>query len=129
MPGVQCRVEVCIECFYIHIEFILLRPPVAPIDTVYKTLDLVKADITKQYSDISRIKEEIDGSGTYTMFAPNDDAWNQLDGVCIIFCLLSSVSHSCAIYTWIYTVLHTVDIYSLYVACRIISVWMEVVYI
>uniref|UniRef100_A0AAR2IUK3 FAS1 domain-containing protein n=1 Tax=Pygocentrus nattereri TaxID=42514 RepID=A0AAR2IUK3_PYGNA len=65
---------------YMKLEGMLGCPAVAPIDTVYKTLDLVKADITKQYSDISRIKEEIDGSGTYTMFVPSDDAWNQLDG-------------------------------------------------
>lgn len=60
-------------------------PPAAPIDSVYGTLVLVKADITKQYSVISKIKEEIDGSGTYTMFAPSDDAWTQLDSVCTVF--------------------------------------------
>ncbi|XP_017546921.1 periostin isoform X2 [Pygocentrus nattereri] len=76
------KAVVLYECCpgYMKLEGMLGCPAVAPIDTVYKTLDLVKADITKQYSDISRIKEEIDGSGTYTMFVPSDDAWNQLDG-------------------------------------------------
>ncbi|XP_036450308.1 periostin isoform X2 [Colossoma macropomum] len=76
------KAVVLYECCpgYMKLEGMPGCPAVAPIDTVYRTLDLVKADITKEYSDISRIKEEIDGSGTYTMFAPNDDAWNQLDG-------------------------------------------------
>ncbi|RXN06859.1 periostin isoform X1 [Labeo rohita] len=54
-------------------------PAVAPIDTVYGTLDLVNAKITKKYSDQSKMKEELDGAGTYTMFAPSDDAWTELD--------------------------------------------------
>ncbi|KAL7847502.1 hypothetical protein AOLI_G00222200 [Acnodon oligacanthus] len=76
------KAVVLYECCpgYMKLEGMPGCPAVAPIDTVYKTLDLVKADVTKQYSDISRIKEEIDGSGTYTMFVPSDDAWNQLDG-------------------------------------------------
>ncbi|KAL6473164.1 hypothetical protein MHYP_G00193520 [Metynnis hypsauchen] len=76
------KAVVLYECCpgYMRLEGMPGCPAVAPIDTVYKTLDLVKADITKQYSDISKIKEEIDGSGTYTMFVPSDDAWNQLDG-------------------------------------------------
>uniref|UniRef100_A0A672R7J6 Periostin n=1 Tax=Sinocyclocheilus grahami TaxID=75366 RepID=A0A672R7J6_SINGR len=56
-------------------------PAVAPIDTVYGTLDLVQAKITQRYSDQSKLREELDGAGSYTMFAPNDDAWEELDPV------------------------------------------------
>lgn len=38
-------------------------------------------DITQQYSDLSKIREEIEGGGSYTMFAPSNDAWEQLDTV------------------------------------------------
>ncbi|XP_026075536.1 periostin-like isoform X2 [Carassius auratus] len=54
-------------------------PAVAPIDTVYDTLDLVHAKITQQYSDLSKLREELSGAGSYTMFAPSDDAWEELD--------------------------------------------------
>ncbi|XP_073685274.1 periostin [Garra rufa] len=54
-------------------------PAVAPIDTVYGTLDLVNAKITQQYSDQSKLREELKGAGSYTMFAPSDDAWEELD--------------------------------------------------
>ncbi|XP_051973376.1 periostin isoform X2 [Xyrauchen texanus] len=52
-------------------------PAVAPIDTIYGTLGLVKAKITQEYSEKSKLKEEIEGAGSYTMFAPSDDAWEQ----------------------------------------------------
>ncbi|XP_072515685.1 periostin [Salminus brasiliensis] len=76
------KAVVLYECCpgYMELEGMRGCPAASPIDTVYGTLGLLKADITKQYSDISKIKEEIDGSGTYTMFAPSNDAWNQLDG-------------------------------------------------
>uniref|UniRef100_A0A673HYA9 Periostin, osteoblast specific factor a n=1 Tax=Sinocyclocheilus rhinocerous TaxID=307959 RepID=A0A673HYA9_9TELE len=54
-------------------------PAVAPIDTVYGTLDLVQAKITQRYSDQSKLREELDGAGSYTMFAPNEDAWEELE--------------------------------------------------
>uniref|UniRef100_A0A8B9J7F0 Periostin, osteoblast specific factor a n=1 Tax=Astyanax mexicanus TaxID=7994 RepID=A0A8B9J7F0_ASTMX len=78
------KAVVLYECCpgYMELEGMRGCPAASPIDNVYGTLGLLKADITKRYSDISKIKEEIDGSGTYTMFAPTDDAWDQLDGVC-----------------------------------------------
>ncbi|KAM9456548.1 periostin [Clarias gariepinus] len=54
-------------------------PAALPIDTIYGTLGLLKLDIAHGYSDLSKIKEEIDGAGSYTMFAPSNDAWEQLD--------------------------------------------------
>lgn len=56
-------------------------PPVAPIDHVYGTLGLVKATTSQQYSDISKLREEIEGKGSFTMFAPSNDAWEALDPV------------------------------------------------
>lgn len=54
---------------------------VAPIDNVYGTLGLVKAKNTQEYSAISKLREEIEGSGSYTFFAPSNDAWDLLDTV------------------------------------------------
>ncbi|XP_065113889.1 periostin isoform X2 [Paramisgurnus dabryanus] len=73
--------KVLYECCpgYMKLDRLPGCPAVAPIDTVYGTLDLVEAKITKEYSEKSKLKEEIDGAGTYTMFAPSDDAWEMLD--------------------------------------------------
>lgn len=54
---------------------------VAPIDHVYGTLGLVKASLTQEYSDISKLRVEIEGSGSYTFFAPSNDAWDLLEEV------------------------------------------------
>uniref|UniRef100_A0A8K9WP57 Periostin n=1 Tax=Oncorhynchus mykiss TaxID=8022 RepID=A0A8K9WP57_ONCMY len=60
----------CRNCYFL----------VAPIDNVYGTLGLVKAISTQEYSHISKLREEIEGSGSYTFFAPSNDAWDLLDG-------------------------------------------------
>uniref|UniRef100_A0A8D2PMY1 Periostin n=1 Tax=Zosterops lateralis melanops TaxID=1220523 RepID=A0A8D2PMY1_ZOSLA len=54
-------------------------PAVAPIDHVYGTLGIVGATSTQQYSDISKLREEIEGRGSFTFFAPSNEAWDQLD--------------------------------------------------
>ncbi|XP_039634117.1 periostin-like isoform X3 [Perca fluviatilis] len=54
-------------------------PAVAPIDHVYGTLGLVKATTTQQYSDMSKLREEIEGNGSFTMFAPSNEAWEQVE--------------------------------------------------
>uniref|UniRef100_UPI0037E81E0D periostin, osteoblast specific factor b isoform X1 n=1 Tax=Semicossyphus pulcher TaxID=241346 RepID=UPI0037E81E0D len=54
-------------------------PAVAPIDHVYGTLGLVKATSTQKYSDISKLRPEIEGSGSFTFFAPSNEAWEELD--------------------------------------------------
>lgn len=59
----------------------LLVLPVAPIDHVYGTLGLVKARTTQKYSALSKLREEIEGKGSFTMFAPSDEAWDLLDPV------------------------------------------------
>ncbi|KAB5550617.1 hypothetical protein PHYPO_G00055830 [Pangasianodon hypophthalmus] len=54
-------------------------PAVAPIDHVYGTLGLVDAVTTQQYSGLSKLREEIEGPGSYTFFAPSNEAWDLLD--------------------------------------------------
>ncbi|NXD73113.1 POSTN protein, partial [Eolophus roseicapillus] len=54
-------------------------PAVAPIDHVYGTLGIVGATSTQQYSDISKLREEIEGRGSFTFFAPSNEAWEQLN--------------------------------------------------
>lgn len=53
----------------------------APIDHVYGTLGLIKASTTQQYSNLSKLKEEIEGEGSFTMFAPSNEAWDQVEPV------------------------------------------------
>ncbi|XP_060751753.1 periostin isoform X2 [Tachysurus vachellii] len=73
--------DVLYECCpgYMKLEGMRGCPAAVPIDTVYGTLGVLKLAVTQHYSDLSNIREEIDGSGAYTMFAPTDDAWKQLD--------------------------------------------------
>ncbi|XP_062288865.1 periostin-like isoform X2 [Scomber scombrus] len=75
------KTMVLYECCpgYMKLEGMKGCPAVAPIDHVYGTLGLVKATTTQQYSDMSKLREEIEGKGSFTMFAPSNDAWNQLD--------------------------------------------------
>ncbi|XP_054611782.1 periostin-like isoform X2 [Dunckerocampus dactyliophorus] len=75
------KAMVVYECCpgYMHLEGMKGCPAVAPIDHVYGTLGLVKATTTQQYSDMSQLREEIEGRGSFTMFAPSNDAWGQLD--------------------------------------------------
>ncbi|KAM9320579.1 periostin isoform 2-T2 [Gastrophryne carolinensis] len=54
-------------------------PAVAPIDHVYGTLGIVGATTTQDYSDKSELRKEIEGVGSFTFFAPSNDAWDLLD--------------------------------------------------
>uniref|UniRef100_A0A8D3DEI8 Periostin n=1 Tax=Scophthalmus maximus TaxID=52904 RepID=A0A8D3DEI8_SCOMX len=74
---------VVFECCpgYMKLEGMRGCPAVAPIDHVYGTLGLIKATTTQQYADMSKLREEIEGKGSFTMFAPSNDAWEQLDPV------------------------------------------------
>lgn len=62
---------------------------VAPIDHVYGTLGIVGATSTQQYSDMSKLREEIEGRGSFTFFAPSNEAWEQLSSVsiCVYLCM------------------------------------------
>ncbi|XP_070327419.1 periostin isoform X2 [Odocoileus virginianus] len=50
-----------------------------PIDHVYGTLGIVGATTTQRYSDVSKLREEIEGKGSFTYFAPSNEAWDNLD--------------------------------------------------
>uniref|UniRef100_A0A665VE75 Periostin, osteoblast specific factor a n=1 Tax=Echeneis naucrates TaxID=173247 RepID=A0A665VE75_ECHNA len=79
--GSICGKKVIYECCpgYMKLEGMKGCPAVAPIDHVYGTLGLVKATTTQQYADMSKLREEIEGKGSFTMFAPSNDAWDELD--------------------------------------------------
>ncbi|XP_061659167.1 periostin-like isoform X4 [Syngnathoides biaculeatus] len=64
---------------YMRLEGMKGCPAVAPIDHVYGTLGLVKATQTQRYADIAKLREEVEGRGSFTVFAPSNDAWDQLD--------------------------------------------------
>ncbi|KAL7400764.1 hypothetical protein ABVT39_017427 [Epinephelus coioides] len=75
------KATVLYECCpgYMKLEGMRGCPAVAPIDNVYGTLGLVKATSTQKYSELSELKPEIEGSGSYTFFAPSNEAWELLD--------------------------------------------------
>uniref|UniRef100_A0A8C6P4Z6 Periostin, osteoblast specific factor b n=1 Tax=Nothobranchius furzeri TaxID=105023 RepID=A0A8C6P4Z6_NOTFU len=75
-----CR-TVLYECCpgYMKLDGMLGCPAVAPIDHVYGSLGLVSATSTQNYADISKLKSEIEGPGSFTFFAPSNDAWDKLD--------------------------------------------------
>lgn len=74
------KATVLYECCpgYMKLEGMHGCPAVAPIDNVYGTLGLVKATTTQDYSALSKLQEEIEGPGSYTFFAPSNDAWELL---------------------------------------------------
>ncbi|XP_022044873.1 periostin, osteoblast specific factor b isoform X1 [Acanthochromis polyacanthus] len=75
------KATVLYECCpgYMKMEGMRGCPAVAPIDNVYGSLGIVKATSTQRYSDISKLRPEIEGSGSYTFFAPSNEAWELLD--------------------------------------------------
>ncbi|XP_030602766.1 periostin isoform X2 [Archocentrus centrarchus] len=75
------KAMVVYECCpgYMKLEGMRGCPAVAPIDHVYGTLGLIKAATTQKYADVSKLREEIEGKGSFTMFAPSNDAWDELD--------------------------------------------------
>ncbi|KAK5918062.1 hypothetical protein CgunFtcFv8_002861 [Champsocephalus gunnari] len=75
------KAMVLYECCpgYIKLEGTKGCAAVAPIDHVYGTLGLIKASTTQQYSNLSKLKEEIEGEGSFTMFAPSNEAWGQVE--------------------------------------------------
>ncbi|KAF4794759.1 Periostin [Turdus rufiventris] len=75
------KATVLYECCpgYMKMDNEIGCPAVAPIDHVYGTLGIVGATSTQQYCDKSMLREEIEGRGSFTFFAPSNDAWDQLD--------------------------------------------------
>ncbi|XP_036156937.1 periostin isoform X4 [Myotis myotis] len=75
------KTTVLYECCpgYTRMEGVKGCPAVLPIDNVYGTLGIVGATTTQHYSDVSKLREEIEGKGSFTYFAPSNEAWNNLD--------------------------------------------------
>ncbi|XP_067419132.1 periostin isoform X2 [Emydura macquarii macquarii] len=75
------KATVLYECCpgYMKMDGMRGCPAVAPIDHVYGTLGIVGATSTQQYSDMSKLREEIEGRGSFTFFAPSNEAWKQLE--------------------------------------------------
>ncbi|NXQ99212.1 POSTN protein, partial [Sagittarius serpentarius] len=75
------KATVLYECCpgYMKMDGMRGCPAVAPIDHVYGTLGIVGAISTQQYCDISRLREEIEGRGSFTFFSPSNEAWEQLN--------------------------------------------------
>ncbi|KAK2846735.1 hypothetical protein Q5P01_009734 [Channa striata] len=75
------KATVLYECCpgYMKLEGMQGCPAVAPIDNVYNTLGLVKATSTQKYSEVSKLRPEIEGSGSFTFFSPSNEAWEALD--------------------------------------------------
>uniref|UniRef100_A0A2K6N2W9 Periostin n=1 Tax=Rhinopithecus bieti TaxID=61621 RepID=A0A2K6N2W9_RHIBE len=75
------KATVLYECCpgYMRMEGMKGCPAVLPIDHVYGTLGIVGATTTQSYSDASKLREEIEGKGSFTYFAPSNEAWDNLD--------------------------------------------------
>ncbi|XP_028655106.1 periostin-like isoform X1 [Erpetoichthys calabaricus] len=75
------KATVLYECCpgYMKLDGMPGCPAVAPIDNVYGTLGIVNALLTQDYTDQSKLREEIEGRGSFTFFAPSDEAWSLLD--------------------------------------------------
>uniref|UniRef100_G3T4M0 Periostin n=1 Tax=Loxodonta africana TaxID=9785 RepID=G3T4M0_LOXAF len=75
------KTTVLYECCpgYMRMEGMKGCPAVLPIDHVYGTLGIVGATTTQRYSDVSKLREEIEGKGSFTYFAPSNEAWENLD--------------------------------------------------
>uniref|UniRef100_A0A8C9VZQ8 Transforming growth factor-beta-induced protein ig-h3 n=1 Tax=Scleropages formosus TaxID=113540 RepID=A0A8C9VZQ8_SCLFO len=53
-------------------------PAALPLVNIYKTLGMVSATTTQIYSDRAELKPEIEGPGSFTFFAPSNEAWAAL---------------------------------------------------
>ncbi|XP_078087016.1 transforming growth factor-beta-induced protein ig-h3 [Mustelus asterias] len=66
-------------------------PAALPIDNIYNTLGNVGSSSTQSYSDRAKLRPEIEGPGTFTIFAPSNEAWAALPQE-IIDALVSNVN-------------------------------------
>uniref|UniRef100_A0A8C6WHL0 Periostin, osteoblast specific factor b n=1 Tax=Neogobius melanostomus TaxID=47308 RepID=A0A8C6WHL0_9GOBI len=75
------KATVVYECCpgYMKLDGMRGCPAVAPIDHVYGTLAVIKATSTQTYADTSKLRPEIEGPGSFTFFAPSNEAWELLE--------------------------------------------------
>ncbi|XP_026136903.1 transforming growth factor-beta-induced protein ig-h3-like isoform X1 [Carassius auratus] len=53
-------------------------PAALPLVNIFRTLGVVGATTTKMYSERAKLQEEIEGPGSFTFFAPSNEAWAAL---------------------------------------------------
>lgn len=53
-------------------------PAALPLVNIYNTLGVVGASTTQMYSERANLKEEVEGPGSFTFFAPSNEAWAAL---------------------------------------------------
>ncbi|XP_037635511.1 transforming growth factor-beta-induced protein ig-h3 [Sebastes umbrosus] len=53
-------------------------PAALPLVNIYNTLGVVGASTTQMYSERAQLREEIEGPGSFTFFAPSNEAWAAL---------------------------------------------------
>ncbi|XP_066505014.1 transforming growth factor-beta-induced protein ig-h3 [Hoplias malabaricus] len=53
-------------------------PAALPLVNIYNTLGVVGATTTKMYSERAKLQEELEGPGSFTFFAPSNEAWSAL---------------------------------------------------
>ncbi|XP_065122586.1 transforming growth factor-beta-induced protein ig-h3 [Paramisgurnus dabryanus] len=66
-------------------------PAALPLVNIYKTLGVVGSTTTKMYSERAKLQEEIEGPGSFTFFAPSNEAWAALPAE-ILDALVSNVN-------------------------------------
>ncbi|CAJ1059320.1 transforming growth factor-beta-induced protein ig-h3 isoform X1 [Xyrichtys novacula] len=53
-------------------------PAALPLVNIYNTLGVVGASTTQMYSERAKLREEVEGPGSFTFFAPSNEAWAAL---------------------------------------------------
>ncbi|XP_009692873.1 PREDICTED: transforming growth factor-beta-induced protein ig-h3 [Cariama cristata] len=53
-------------------------PAALPLSNIYETLGVVGSATTQLYSDRSNLRPDIEGPGSFTIFAPSNEAWASL---------------------------------------------------
>ncbi|KAK6474854.1 transforming growth factor-beta-induced protein ig-h3-like [Huso huso] len=66
-------------------------PSALPLSNIYNTLGVVGATTTKMYSERAELQPEIEGPGSFTIFAPSNEAWSTLPAE-ILDALVSNVN-------------------------------------
>ncbi|XP_038142603.1 transforming growth factor-beta-induced protein ig-h3 [Cyprinodon tularosa] len=66
-------------------------PAALPLVNIYNTLGVVGATTTQLYAERARLREEVEGPGSFTFFAPSNEAWAALPAE-ILDALVSNVN-------------------------------------
>lgn len=66
-----------------------------PLSNIYETLGIVEATTTQIYSEKANLKPEIEGPGSFTIFAPSNEAWKALPAVSTVLTNKNNVGLLC----------------------------------